>query len=415
MARLRAVTTRLVSARRAQAALLANASVSLASLVVSVAVARRSDVHEFGQFAVMMLCYALVVGGIRAGVVDTALAKADDRAAADRSARRAGCLALAAAVVLLLVASLTGNVHLAVLAVAVHGLVVLDYLRTTDAALHDSRAAVAQSAAWSAVAIAVAGLSIVWPAVPPVVVTAAWAGGGAVVGYVHAVRRGLVLRPGWPRQQREETRAAAFFALDFAAGSGGSALTTLLLGGVLSPTAVGAIRGAGTLLGPANVLSTTARSLMIPRLVRSGRAGPAAELRVAVRLAVLLAGVAGVLAAGVLLVPASVGEALLGATWPTARAVLPALAVESLLAFVGSIPSAGHRAAMAGARALTLRLLTGVPRPFVVLAAGLTGGAVGAVWAMAAIAAVNAVVWWASYVVLLRRRGPAAVSGQARP
>lgn len=400
-------------ARRAGSALVANGLVSVASMVLAVAVARTTGLLEFGQFALAMLVYTLCAGVIRAAVIDTALARYAVEGTVVRSAQRASLLALSVGVVALVPALVLDNRYLLVLAGCIHGLTLLDLHRVTEAAVGDVRSSVVLSVAWSVPCVALGVLSF-QVAVDPVAVFAVWAGGGAAVGYARALRRPRLMLPLWPRGP-EETRAAWTFALDYAVGSGGSTLSTLALGGAVGTGTVGAIRGAGTLLGPANLLSTTLRSLLIPHLVGAGLRGASSELRAARRVAVLAACGVSPLLAALAFLPDAVGEQLLGATWTTAQPVVVPLAVESLFALVSSIPAAGHRAALAGRRALLLRMATGIPRPVVVVLSGLWAGALGAAWAMAAIACVNALVWWASYVGMLRgRRGrPDPVGGQA--
>jgi len=397
--------------RRAGAALGANGLVSVASLVLAVAVARRTGIAEFGQFALATLVWTMLAGMVRAAVVETALARSGVAGTVVRSAQRASLVALVAASGTLVAGLALQNRYLLVLAACVHGLTLLDFQRVTEAAVGDARRSVVLSAAWSVPCVALAVVSF-QRAVDPVALFAVWAGGGAAVGYLGALRAPRLMLPAWPRRA-DETRAAWLFALDYGVGAGGSALSTLALGGAVGTAAVGAIRGAGTLLGPANLLSTTLRSLLIPHLVRAGLQGPASELRAARRVALLAVCGVGPLLALLTLLPGSVGTQLLGATWSTARPVLLALALESLLALVSSIPAAGYRAALAGRRALVLRLVTGVPRPFVVVLAGVGAGAPGAAWAMAAIAGVNAVLWWGSYVGMLRRRDDGPVPAAA--
>ena len=54
-----------------------------------------------------------------------------------------------------------------------------------------------------------------------------------------------------------------------------------------------------------------------------------------------------------------------------------------------------------------IRIAVGVPRPIIIVFAGYQYGALGAAWAMSAIAVVNAVLWWFSYL----RLGPGNDTG----
>lgn len=393
---------RLVASRRVRSAVVANAALSVTGLLISVGIARHTGVGLFGQFALAMIIYVAVTGLLRAGIMDTALAKSDTATVVERSSRRTSLAALVLGAGLLVAAGFIGNPFLALVGVCLHGLVALEFSRVMSIGAGDERIGLLQTLAWAVPSAGIAGVSIVTP-IPPTAVFAVWSILGAVLGYLFACRSRVVLTPSWPRE-RSETRAAVLFSLDYAAGSGGSALTTVLIGGFLSTGAVGSLRGAATLLGPANLIASTVRSLIIPTFVRSARAGPRAELRAASRIAIVLVASTLPIVVVVLALPDSFGTQVLGQTWLVARPVMGPLALEVVFGLIGGVPAAGHRAALAGGRSLLLRLVTGVPRPFVVVAAGIGAGVEGAAWAMAAIAALNAGIWWWGYAGLLATR-----------
>ncbi|ADG73666.1 hypothetical protein Cfla_0755 [Cellulomonas flavigena DSM 20109] len=357
---------------------------------------------EFGEYAAALLVCTIILGVVRAAVVDTALARGVDEAAGRRTSRRLSLLALVATVFVVALAITLASPYMGVLAPAIYGLVLLDYARITQSAMLDKRAAVTLSAAWSVPTATAAVVSFLLP-LAPLLLFGIWALGGAAVGYWHAIRSDIIAAPAWPRQPTE-SRAALWFTLDYAAGSGGAALSTIGLGAFLGAPALGALRGAGTVLGPINILSSTVRSLMIRRLAAMSLVGPKHELASAVRATIALSALLIGIAAVAVAVPDSIGVAVLGETWAVARPALPAIALEAVLGFVSSVPAAGHRAALAGRRTLVLRLATGIPRPVIVIAVGISAGVVAAAWAMAGIAAVNAAIWWASYVRMLRAR-----------
>lgn len=394
--------------RRVQVAVVSNAAVSISSLLLTVAVARKSTTEDFGEFAMAMVAYLLASGVVRAAVTDTALARAASVANRDVCYRRASLLAMVMGGTVIGVGLLAGNGYLVLLGVSLHGLLTLDYVRVVNTAAFRPATAWWTSATWSAAVVAVS-LVVVVTALPPWWAFVGWCLSGCAIGYAAATAARYPLRPGWPRD-REATRAAGWFSLDFLAGSGGSALSTSVVGATLGVSIVGALRGAATLLGPAALVASTSRSLAIPYLVRSRGVRPQSERHAAMTATAALTVVALPLVLAVVLVPDWLGTALLGASWALAAPILLPMGLESLAAMIGSVPSAGHRAAFAGRRALVLRLAVGVPRPVIVLIAGVNFGASGVAWAMAAIAVVNAILWWASYLQL----GPSSTMAPAR-
>lgn len=391
---------RLISNRRAQLAIASNALVSIAGLLLSVAIARRSSVDEFSTFAVAMSMYLLVNGCIRAAITETTLSAELGRVDNRGGFERASLAALVAAVCLAGAGWAFHSWYMVVLGLCVHGLTALDYARTVNSVLFRADTAMAQTLAWSVVVGIGSVISFAIP-VPPIAIFSVWAAVGALIGYVSLCVDGYSWLPTW-RKNRQHSRAATLFSLDYLAGSGGSLLSTNLLPMAIDATAVGAIRGAGTILGPVGLLTTTARSLAIAYLTRARDVSGRHEFRSALTVTAALTCVVGPLALSLAFIPDSIGVQLLGDSWSTASSVLFALALESVFALIGSVAAAGHRSRMAGARSLSLRLAVGIPRPLFVVAAATLFGLEGAVWAMVVIAAINVILWWSSYWNLTR-------------
>ncbi|MBC7596541.1 MAG: hypothetical protein H7288_21885 [Kineosporiaceae bacterium] len=377
---------------------------SVVGLLLSVAIARRSSVSEFSTFAIAMSLYLLVNGCIRSAITETTLSLEHSSTSDRRGFERASIAALFAAVGLVIGSLIFESLYMVVLGLSIHGLTALDYSRTVNSALFDAEVALKQGLSWS-IAVAIVALTSFAIPVAPIVVFSTWAGVGALVGYISLWVGGYSWRPIWPRN-RQHTGAAMFFSLDYLAGSGGSLLSTNLLPLAINASAVGAIRGAGTVLGPIGLLSTTARSLTISYLSRARAVSSQHEFKSALAVTTALLCAVGPLALSLAFLPDGIGSFLLGESWTPASSVLLPLALESVLALVGSIAAAGHRSRMAGTRSLALRAAVGIPRPFAIVVAATSFGLEGAVWTMAAIAALNVVVWWISYWRLTRVETP---------
>ncbi|WP_101847242.1 MATE family efflux transporter [Zhihengliuella sp. ISTPL4] len=382
-----------------------NGLVSLASLALSITIARASSIAGFAEFSLAMVAYLFGSGLIRSALTDSALSRPADRDTFVRSFRRASLVALLGAVLLVVWAMVTANFFLLVLGIAFHGLLAFDFLRTFDSAAGAVGRAMVSTTLWSALTIAGAVLSIAG-VLDARIVFIVWALSGALAGYVLMVVARTPLLPRWTRH-REDTGVSALFALDYAVGSGGALLTTGLLGLVDDGRILGAVRGAGTLLGPLNLIATTARSLLLPFLSRRDDV-PGRQIRSAVRVTAIQVAVLAPFLVALQFLPDAWGEQLLGETWQLASLALLPLSLEAIFALVGAVANSGHRVAFAGGRSLTLRLVVGIPRPFIVLACAYAWGLAGATWSMTAISALNAVLWWASYHHLSRRPRPDA-------
>ncbi|WP_345136832.1 hypothetical protein [Streptomyces mexicanus] len=182
------------------------------------------------------------------------------------------------------------------------------------------------------------------------------------------------------------------FVVEFAVGNASSQLAVLGLGLFAAPLAVGALRGATTLFGPLNVLFNSVNAFGPPLLGRLG--GRRAVARAAAVLGLVLCAVG--LAWGLVLhaLPARAGHQLLGATWQSAAALLPASGAQYAVMGLGTC-------ALVTLRVLSPRATLPVQVVFslvsVVLMLGgylLSGSALGAAWGLAAGSALKAVAAW---------------------
>lgn len=397
---LKSMLSNLIRSRRVGGAVVGNGMVSLASFALSISIARSSSISDFGAFSIALVSYLFTSGLIRATFTDTVLSRPDDTEKYARAFQRTSLVTLLGSVILTAWGLISENCFLVVLGVSLHGLLSLDFIRTFDSAAASVSRALATTTIWSILSLTVS-ISSLFIAIDPWIVFAAWSAGGAMLGYISAFKVGVSLVPKW-RKDDTDTRIAVVFAADYLIGAGGTHLTTGLLGFVNDVRVLSAVRGAGTLLGPMNLISTTARSFMLPFLSRNVKA-PDRQLQSAV----LATTVQVILLAPLLIIlqfiPDSVGVLLLGDTWQLAGLALLPLSIESLFALVAAVAISGHRVAFAGVRTILLRLTTGLSRPVVVLFCAHTWGVSGAAWAMAVFAITSAVIWWVSYYNLSRR------------
>ncbi|MEA3550232.1 hypothetical protein [Pseudarthrobacter sp. C1] len=390
----------LKGSRRAFAAVFVDGLFAVSSLILSVSIARSSTVSEFGSFGFAMTVYLLTNGVVRAMVTETTLSSMPSRAALQHGFRRAIWISVAASCMVLGAGAVFSMPFMVVLGFCLPGIAALDFIRLTNALMHNPRIAVVLGLAWASAVLAL-GLTVLIIPVTAISAFSFWAATGALMGIVAAVHARFSWSPAW-RSHRQATRNAIWFGADYMAGSGGALLTTTLLGGIFGPTILAALRGAGTILGPANLLSTTTRSLSLPYLTRARLVGPRHEFHSGVFAAAATMACVAPLLVVVVFIPPQIGTALLGQTWIVAAQVLLPLSLESLLALGGSVAAAGHRSRQAGARSFFLRLSTAVARPIVVIYFAASYGLQGAAWSMAGLSLVNFVIWWGSYYIVCR-------------
>lgn len=387
----------LIRSRRVAFAITGNGLISVSSLALSISIARSSSVITFGAFSFAMVAYLFSTGLIGAAFTNSALSRPEDNEILMRSFRRASLVSLIIGAFLLVGGLWASNLFLVTLGCCIHGLLLLSFSRIFDSAAGSPRRSVVLTTGWSFLSLSISILSFFSP-IDPIKIFLIWALTGSVCGYLSALLSRKSFLPHW-QSHSADTRTSIIFTADYLLGSGGSQLTNALIGLLGDTKMLGGIRAAGTLLGPVNMLSTTARSLMLPYLAR-GRKDPKQQFRSAIALVIVQTAITAPILLILQFIPDNIGTALLGATWPLATLAILPMSIDSLFSVVTTPAIAAHRVALAGKRTLFLRILTGVPRPFIVLFCAYTWGISGAAWAMAGMSFISAVLWWISYAKL---------------
>jgi O-antigen/teichoic acid export membrane protein len=223
----------------------------------------------------------------------------------------------------------------------------------------------------------------------------AWFGSGAIAGLLtvwhfrkHRIRPSL----GW---LRETWTVSWRYLLSFMASQGAVLVASITLVYTSGAAALGAVRGAMLLVRPFLTLYTAAGTARISEIARDQRRG-SALLVVTARVSLLMSLLAGANAAVLLLLPDTVGHAVLGATWPQTESVLWPAGIQIVLIGV----STGPRVGLFGVRAITtvLRLEVGLMPVLAGLTVigGILDGAVGFYWGFVAGQTVVTTCWcWA--------------------
>jgi O-antigen/teichoic acid export membrane protein len=375
---------------------------SATNAVLSFLVARSVSASAFGAFAVAFTLYSLSVGLGRA----TATAPLGIRYSrcADRDLRQAAIAATGSSLALGLVAGgvlvvfsllLFGQLRASLLAMGI----VLPALLTQDSwryvffAAGRPMSAAANDMIWAAVQfIAVGGvLTSGVRTVAPLIF--AWGGSAAVAAMVGLAQAKLIPDPRralpWSRQHWDLAR---YMGAEYVTVQGSAQAAMLLIGGIGGIGVVGSLRAAQVILGPTTILAVGMISFAIPEFSWRRDLTPHGRMRASTALSafVVLTGVGW--ASAILLLPASVGQALLGESWKGAHGVL----MGSIVFQAGSAMSLGPAAMLyALGRARSTFKVHALLAPLVVICsvAGVyLAGAQGAAWgqAMAAWAVVPA-------------------------
>ncbi len=355
---------------------------SAGNFALSVLVARRSSVTEFGAFALVYLTYQLVLGLSRATGSEPLLVRmggvSDPRVRAG-SARLAmgwclsvGSVAGAAGVLLALALRMPGWTSLLWFSLLLPVLLAQDLERHVAIAERRPGLACVADGGW---ALALLGPVLLLPTWFPSAasVTALWGLGGAAssVGLALAlggVRREPRAATRWWRDSRQLIRG---FGTEFLLVRSGFYAVTYGLIFLVGLEAVAGFRGASLLMNPVAVLFTVVAMTTIPQGMRDGTA---TELwRNGRATASLLALSSLIIGALLLVVPDDVGRAILGATWPSARDALPGLIVWT----AGTGATFGPMICLRVLGAVRGGVVARAWQSIAVLVGGLCGGALG--------------------------------------
>lgn len=224
--------------------------------------------------------------------------------------------------------------------------------------------------------------------------TIAWGGAAtlsALAGMVLArLRPAPGKAPAWWREHRD---IAPRFVGEALVSTVAGQLTPYAVGLIGGLTTVGILRAGELLLGPFGVLFMGVQLVAVPLGART-YARRANDLIAFCRLiAVGFAAAAAAWGVVIVLLPGSIGVAIIGPIWTEARGVIVPLTVAYACGGLAAGPDVGLRVLAAARRSLRVRSITAI-----LVAAGMvTGcsisGAAGAAWGRALVTAVG-VAWW---------------------
>lgn len=360
---------------------------SVTNFSIVLVAAREATPRQFGVFSLALALYIFLLWVGRSLVAEPFVVRhgasppEERREAARAAVGAAVAFGFASAVVLLVLAALwrsSGGI-LAAMAVAMPGALAQDTYRYVLMADGRARGAAANDSFWFAVQLV--GMIVLLAAgrASAANLTLVFAAGAWSAALVASRQAGLAPGPpSWRQWLRDHGDLGIPFLLEVVSVNGTTQLTMVGLGAVAGVVAVGELRAATLLFGPAMVLFAGIFLIGMTEGVRmrGGAPGRIAGLVVGLVVATSLGTVAW--AVSVALLPDRVGAALIGEHWrPARRLVAPVALLTAANACVLAV-GVGLRALAAARSSLRARLWSAP----VVLAAGLvgagTGGAEGA-------------------------------------
>lgn len=404
------------SAKAAMAASVADQGVAaLTNIAVVVFAARQSTAAGFASFAVVYTVFTVLLGAATAYVGQALVLHRGPAAGLHRQVRGAALFTLTAATVLGTVLALAARpfgggiaAGLAALGVVLPIVLSQDGLRYGFSLLGLAHHALA--ADLLRFAAVVPALALLPHGSGPARLVLTWglsALPALLLGGWLLARATRGARPAPLTDALRRDHLGRRFVVEFGVGNAGVQLAVVCLGVFANPLAVGALRGAGTLFGPMNVLYNAAGGFGPPLLNRLH--APDNKARAAALAGAALAAVAACWALVLLLLPDSLGRQLLGDTWESAADLLPATGSQYLFMALGVTGLLTLRVLRPRAT-LPIQLVFSLFSVSCLFGGYALGGVLGAAWGLCLGSAAKSAAAWLRVRAELRRTAPTPLS-----
>jgi hypothetical protein len=286
---------------------------------------------------------------------------------------------------------------LAVIGVTLPLLLVQDTWRFAFFARGRGAAALLNDLTWAVAMLTSFGLFITLDRSTVASLTLLWAVSGWLACLVGVFQ--LRILPGSPAQSmrwlRNQRGLALRFLAEFAVTTGTQNTALFGVGSVSGLTQLGRLRAGQVAFGPMTILFGGAGLVTVPEGVRTLNDSPRRLVRFNLWISIVLGAAALAWGAVLLIVPESLGRALLGVNWDSARALAIPLAAVAATAGFAYGAMAGLRSLAAAKRSLRTRWVDAVAIVVLVLGGASLWGAVGAAWGFAAAGCLRIPhAWW---------------------
>jgi O-antigen/teichoic acid export membrane protein len=382
-------------------ALVSNGLFSVMSLLLSVLIARFGGSENLGMFGVAFAAYLLIQLIVRDAGANTLSAALPSARRIRLTAGRVSLMGLVFAVPVLLVGLIFQYPYMVVLGFTLHGICLYDYSKTLSLSLGDGKMAILQDSILFAIFVLAAALAFL-QIIDPVGLMTVWAVAGAAIGYVVSFIQVFKLTPHWSGDP-VELKTSFGFGLQSLIGSGSVHILTFLLAGIGGPLLVGSMRGASTIMGPANLITSSLQPLLITYFARTAPRLGAVSMRAVLRSSAGIVSVHLALVVGLVFVGYNYGAMIMGAAWEDSAPLLAVVALDSVFVALGCAPLAAHRSLWSAGRVASINTMTVFTRIPLVLLGAVFWGALGAVSAFLFVTFLNTSAWWLSLLQLRRQ------------
>jgi O-antigen/teichoic acid export membrane protein len=243
-----------------------------------------------------------------------------------------------------------------------------------------------------------------------------WGVSTLIAALVGSWRSGVVPNPFATKAWiREHADLVGRYSAEVIVSLGSSQAAIYVVGLTAGLAEAGSIRAAQILLGPMHVVLQAAHLIAVPEGVRIRQRSPGRFQLAIVGLSIGLAVVIMSWVITLSILPAEIGQFLLGDSWASARVVLIPLGIALAAQGVSGGALVGLRVLADASGSLRARLLDATSMLFFGVSGGLLGGAIGAAWGFAIAGAVGAAIFHGAFFRSERRHRGIPQAGSPQP
>lgn len=382
---------------RLLALVVSNGATSLVSLLITVVIARQDGPGDLGVFGVCFAMLSLVQIFAQEIGINRALTDPKNKRQRQVAYSRSLTVAMIVAVLMILVGLILWNPIVIITGFVVPSYIAFTFLRLLTMTDGKMRWGILADALM-VVSVAISSVVTIFLGASSLIVLTTWAVILPVSSLILQRKMGLRVQFGW--HAGDTHYSGVSFGIQNLVGFGTVHVSTFILAGIFGSTLVGAIRGASTLLGPVNLVTTSMNTMAIRQLGVSG----ASKRKQAVWTWFVLS--TGIAAAGGLMTwffVMNYGAWLLGESWSVVEALVLWKCVDAVLVALGVTPRAAHRVDQRDAVAWKVSIVAGVVRLILLPLGGWWAGAVGVVIAEVITTLLTSCLWWISYALYRSR------------
>lgn len=372
--------------------LASNAATSIVAMLMTIVIGRQGGPALLGVFSVCFAAMAFVDLFAREIGVNRALLNTGDATIRQHAFSRALLVSTGVALLTIGAGLLFREPLILAMGPVIPGYIAYNYLRLWVVSGGEIRRGLTADVIQLSLVLIGSAATIFWGA-PVVLLVLSWAMALWLSSTLLARQVHLRFIPRWPASE-QGVSTGTHFGVQVSIGSGSVHVMTFILAAVTHTAVLGALRGASTVFGPINLISTSVSTLAIRQIAEGKEEDRGKHM---LYWFAVPTGLAIVLVAGMLFLSVFFGEVVLGRSWSVVQPLLIWAGLDVIVVATMSAVHAVHRVDGRARELMRVSILGAVVRLTVVPALAWSMGAHGAIIAILLVSILVSAGTWMSY------------------